>query len=98
VLDLGEDDGSVLLKVKVTPGASQTRYLGEWNGRARIAVAAPPEKGRANRALLAFLAEILSVRDRDLTLVAGHGSHLKTVKIEAIGQGTVRAAFQSRDS
>jgi len=80
-----------LLPVKVVPGASRTRFLGEWEGRARIAVAAAPEKGKANAALAVFLAKLLSVRKRDVIVVAGHTSPLKTIKIEGTDVATVRA-------
>jgi uncharacterized protein (TIGR00251 family) len=69
--------------------------LGEWEGRARIAVAAAPEKGKANAALAAFLAKLLSVRRRDVVVVAGHTSPLKTIRIERVGADAVRAALQS---
>jgi len=68
--------------------------LGEWEGRARIAVAAAPEKGRANVALAAFLAKLLSVRRRDVVVVAGHTSPLKTIRIERVSADAVRAALQ----
>ena len=85
---------AVLLPVKVVPGASRTRCLGEWEGRARIAVAAAPEKGKANAALAAFLAKLLSVRRRDVVVVAGHTSPLKTIRIEQVSADAVRAALQ----
>ena len=83
-----------MLPVKVVPGASRTRCLGEWEGRARIAVAAAPEKGKANAALAAFLAKLLSVRRRDVVVVAGHTSSLKTIRIERVSADAVRAALQ----
>ena len=83
-----------MLPVKVVPGASRTRCLGEWEGRARIAVAAAPEKGKANAALAAFLAKLLSVRRRDVVVVAGHTSPLKTIRIERVSADAVRAALQ----
>ncbi len=84
-----------MLPVKVVPGASRTRCLGEWEGRARIAVAAAPEKGKANAALAAYLAKLLSVRRRDVVVVAGHTSPLKTIRIERVSADAVRAALQS---
>jgi len=68
--------------------------MGEWEGRARIAVAAAPEKGKANAALAAFLAKLLSVRRRDVVVVAGHTSSLKTIRIERVSADAVRAALQ----
>lgn len=84
----------VFLSIKVVPGSSRTRYLGVWNGLAKMAVTAPPEKGKANRAVTALLADLLCVRKRDVTVVAGHAAPLKTVWIENITTGQVRAALQ----
>jgi uncharacterized protein (TIGR00251 family) len=95
VLQLTLVGEAVLLPVKVVPGASRTRCLGEWEGRARIAVAAAPEKGKANAALAAYLAKLLSVRRRDVVVVAGHTSPLKTIRIERVSADAVRAALQS---
>ena len=94
MLQLTLEDEAVLLPVKVVPGASRTRFLGEWEGRARIAVAAAAEKGKANAALASFLAKLLSVRKRDLIVVAGHTSPLKTIRIEGVTVHAVRAALQ----
>jgi hypothetical protein len=94
VLDVTVEDKGLLLRVKIVPAARRTRYLGEWNGRARIAVAAPPEKGRANQAVVAFLAKLLSVPRRDVTVVAGHISPLKTIRIGGVDVDALRAALQ----
>ena len=94
MLKITAEKGAVLLPVKIVPGASRTRYLGEWQGRARIAVAAAPEKGKANAALAEFLAEQLGVSKRSVTVVAGATTPLKTVRIEGASLDAVRAAFE----
>ncbi len=94
MLELGGEENAVLLPVKVVPGASRTRYLGEYDKRARIAVAAPPEKGQANKAVIALLADLLGVRKRDVTVVAGATSVVKTIRIEGVTARTVRTALQ----
>ncbi len=93
VLRLTVEDNAVLLPVKIVPGASRTRFLGEWDGRARIAVAAPPEKGRANRAVLDFLAKRLGAAKKDVSVVAGLTATLKTVRIDRATADAVRAAL-----
>ena len=94
MLDLTAKQNGVIVPVKVVPGASRTRYLGPWEDRVRIAVAAPAERGRANKALIAFLADLLSVRNSDVTVISGCTSPIKTVRIERVSLETVRAAFQ----
>ena len=49
---------------------------------AAMKVAAPPEKGKANDALIAFLASHFKVTRDDVTILSGHGTLLKLVRIE----------------
>jgi uncharacterized protein (TIGR00251 family) len=94
MLDLTTEGNAVLLPVKVVPGASRTRYMGDWSGRAKIAVAAPPEKGKANQAVVALLADLLGVRKRDVVVVAGHASALKTIRIDRVTVAAVQTALR----
>ncbi|RJP33179.1 MAG: DUF167 domain-containing protein [Phycisphaerales bacterium] len=88
-----EQNGVVRLDVKVVPGASRDRLMGEWNGRARIAVTAPPEQGRANAAVERLLARALGVRRRDVKVVQGLTTPLKTVEISGVPADQVREAL-----
>ena len=69
--------------------------MGVHGGAARVAVAAPPEKGKANRAVIALLAEFLSVKKSGVTVVSGHAAPLKTILIEGITPDKVRAFLQA---
>jgi uncharacterized protein len=50
----------------------------------KLRVAAPPERGRANEAAVALLAEALRVQPGDVRLLAGHGSRDKVVEVSGI--------------
>ncbi|HEU4385654.1 MAG TPA: DUF167 domain-containing protein [Anaeromyxobacteraceae bacterium] len=78
---LREEPGGVLLEVLVQPRASRTRAAGEHGGRLKIQLRAPPVDGEANAALLAFLAEALSVRRADVAIVRGLSGRRKTVRV-----------------
>lgn len=71
-----------LLKVQVVPGARRTEVAGRHGDRLKVRVAAPPEKGRANEALLDFLAEVLKVPRRCLGLLGGATSRAKVVVVQ----------------
>ena len=94
VIQAHSQANAVLLPVKVVAGAARTRYLGEFDRRAKIAVAAPPEKGKANKTLLAYMAKLLGVRSGDVSIVAGPTSPLKTLRIENMSVAAVLAALQ----
>ena len=71
------------LKLKVVPGASRDAIVGWMGDRLKMAVTAPPEKGRANAAVVKLLARALGVRRTDLRITAGETSAAKTVVIDA---------------
>ena len=71
------------LKLKVVPRASRNAIVGWIGDRLKVAVTAPPEKGRANDAVVKLLARELGVRQADLRITAGKTSAAKTVVIDA---------------
>ena len=81
----------VLLRVKVVPGASRDAIAGLLGDRLKIRVAAPPEDGKANAALLRFLAQKLGVRESQLEIVAGHGAPRKLVAVTGLSPADVEA-------
>ncbi len=76
----------MILRVKVTPNASRNGILG-WednptSGRClRVRLQAPPVDGKANKALILFLAAELGVPKSRITLKKGKSSRLKTLEI-----------------
>ncbi len=86
-------DGGVLLHVKVVPGASRDRIAGPLGDRLKIQVTAPPEGGKANKAVCVLLAKVLGVAPRDVTMAAGHGQAVKTVKIAGVTTTAITSAL-----
>ena len=73
---VAHEDGSIL-PVAAQPGARQDGVLGERAGALRVAVTAPPEKGKANAAIQALLAEGLGCKAARIALVSGAASRQK---------------------
>jgi hypothetical protein len=74
------------LRVKVIPGSATTALVGAMaDGTLKVRVAAPREKGKANDALVAFLAEHFNVARGAVTIVSGHTAPLKLVRIAKPG-------------
>jgi uncharacterized protein (TIGR00251 family) len=75
----------VMVSVKVHPGARRAGILGrvpDLSGeRLKIAVAEPPEDGRANRAVCAMLAAALALPGRDVAVAQGASSRSKTLHV-----------------
>lgn len=69
------------VRVLVQPGASRSRVVGVHGDALKVAVAAPPERGRANEAVVDVLARQCSVRPGDIRVVAGFASRRKRVHV-----------------
>ena len=67
------------LRVKVVPSASRSEIVGVMGDRLKIRIAAPPEHGKADQALLLLMADWLETKNIDL--IAGHASAEKTVRV-----------------
>ena len=70
-----------MLSIHAQPGAKRTEVAGLHGGSLKVRVAAPALEDRANEALVAFLAGVLGVARRDVTLVAGARSREKRFEI-----------------
>ena len=78
---LGGSPGDWRLEVWVQPGASRTGVQGIADDRLRVRLAAPPIDGRANAALLKFLAGQLDVAPSKTSVLRGDTGRRKTVRI-----------------
>lgn len=76
----------MILTVKVIPRARKNEIVGYENGVLKVRLKAVPEKGEANEELIDFLAEELEIPKSSLTLVRGHTSRIKHVKIEGLDE------------
>lgn len=85
--------GGVEFEVKVVPGSSRTAVAGEYGAKLRVNVAAPPEKGKANKMLVEFLAEALAVRKNDITIVRGEATPVKRIRIAGISIEVLRKSL-----
>jgi uncharacterized protein len=80
---------AVRIALRVSPGARRTEVVGRHGDGWRVRVAAPPERGRANEALVEHLAKILGVRRAGVRVVAGAGSRDKVVEVDGLTAGQV---------
>ena len=71
----------VLLQLSVMPNAKRTQVDGLHDGALRVRLAAPPIDGRANEALVAWLAKSLGVPRRAVVVLRGESSRRKQVAI-----------------
>ena len=72
----------LVLELHVQPGAKRSEFAGKHGERVKIRLAAPAVEGKANEALVEFLAEHYGVPRRCVTIAAGAKSRAKRVVIE----------------
>jgi len=77
------NDG-VLLPVKVVPGSSRTRIAGLLAGSLKVNISAPPEKGKANKKLIEFLAQLLQRPKSSISIHSGSQDPHKQVFVSQI--------------
>jgi uncharacterized protein (TIGR00251 family) len=81
---IAEAEGSVTFTVRVVPRASRNEIVGIHGDALKIRLTAPPVEGRANEALISFLAKRLGVRKRQVEIVAGATSRRKMIRVSGL--------------
>ncbi len=69
------------IRVRIIPNASANEVVGKEAGVYKIRLTAPPIEGRANEALIRFLAERIETSPSRISLLKGHTTKLKTIEI-----------------
>jgi uncharacterized protein (TIGR00251 family) len=89
------------IRLRVAPGAARSDVVGRHGDGWKVRVAAAPERGKANDALVGLLAKVLLVPQADVVVVSGFGSRDKIVAVRGIDatradEALARAAFETR--
>lgn len=74
----------MILELHVQPGASRTEFAGRHGERLKLRLAARALDGKANEALVAFLAEHYKVPKRNVRIASGLKSRRKRVIIDGV--------------
>lgn len=74
----------VTLTLHIQPGAKKTEIAGIHGDALKIRLNAPPVDGKANVALIDFLADLLKIPKSRITLKSGQTSRRKVLLIEGI--------------
>jgi uncharacterized protein len=80
---------STRLRLRVSPGARSADVVGRHGEAWKVRVAAPPEGGRANEAVVRLLADALSLPRDAVTLVSGHRTRDKVVQLAGLDSAQV---------
>lgn len=87
-------DGRLVLRLHVQPRASRSELVGLHGDRLKLRLAAPPVEGRANEALIAFLAETLGLKRQQLELLRGLQGRDKDLLVSGLDEAAVRSRLR----
>jgi uncharacterized protein (TIGR00251 family) len=86
-------DGRITLTLHIQPGAKKTEFAGLHGDALKIRLAAPPVDGKANEALVKFVAETLKLPKSAVNLKSGQTSRRKVLEVTgATGDAVARFA------
>lgn len=86
---------STRLRLRVVPGAVKPGVVGRHGEGWKIRVAAPPERGAANEAVVELVADVLGVARRAVRLVSGHASRDKILEVAGVRPAETEARLAS---
>jgi uncharacterized protein len=95
MIPVSETQEGVRFSVRVAPRASRTGVVGVMGDAVKIALEAPAVEGRANAALVEFVADWLGVRRADVTIIAGEHGRNKVVAIRGRSAAEIHAALEA---
>ena len=82
-------DGSISLTLHIQPGAKKTEFAGLHGDALKIRLAAPPVDGKANEALIRFIADTLGLAKSAVSLKSGQTSRRKVVEVQGASVASV---------
>ena len=77
-------DTKTIIRVRVLPRTSKNQIVGIDGGVFKVKLTAPPVEGKANKALVQFLAKKLGLPKRDIEIVSGEHSREKSIRINGL--------------
>ena len=83
-LKISQDNEDIIFTAKIIPASSKTSLAGILGGMLKIKIAAPAEKGKANKAVIDFLSEKIGVKKNNIAIISGQSSPVKQIRISGI--------------
>lgn len=92
-LNIVSSGDGVLISVRVIPASSRTMIAGTIDGMLKVKLSTVAEKGKANKALIDFLAKRLSVKKNMVKIVSGQTSRIKKLEIRSVKADDILAVL-----
>lgn len=80
-LPIRDTESGATFEVRAHPGAKKSAITGLHGAALKVSLTTPPVEGRANDALIAFLADLLGVSRASITIASGRSSRNKVIRV-----------------
>lgn len=87
------DESGLTIRIKAVPGASRDSIAGMLGDRVKVRVSAPPEGGKANKAIVKLFAHALGCKPGQVSIASGHTNPEKTIAIEGLSVSEAQASL-----
>ncbi len=84
MIKIREMEDGIIIPARIQPNSSKEKIMGEYAEKLKIAVTSPPEKGKANKAIVKALAKWLNIKTSDIQIVSGGKSKDKEIFVRNI--------------
>ena len=95
MIPVHESAKGVSFSVKVQPRARRNAITGTLGDALKLALTAPPVEGRANQAVIEFLAETLEIPRASVTITSGETSRNKVVRVAGVSKRIVEQKLEA---
>jgi uncharacterized protein (TIGR00251 family) len=89
-------DGALLLSLYVQPRASRNELAGRHGDALKLRLTSPPVDGKANKAVIAFLAKLFKVPKSAIVITSGLQSRSKKVLLSGLDEQAVRSLLSGK--
>jgi uncharacterized protein (TIGR00251 family) len=89
------DEAGMVFPVRVVPSASRSEIVGSEGDTLKVRIAAPPVKGKANKALVKLLAKTLGVSGSQVEIISGHKTRRKIVRVYGVDSEALLALMSN---
>jgi uncharacterized protein len=96
-LSANKDIQGTRLAVKVSPNAGKNEITGLKEDVLQVRIAAPPDKGKANKELIDFLSEQLGLKKSAIAITRGLTSRNKVISVTGISREEMIKRLGNRD-
>jgi len=95
MIPVQESAKGIVFVVKVQPRARRNAIIGAVGDMLKLALTAPPVDGRANQAVIEFLAELFEIPRASVTIASGESSRNKVIRISGVSRLIVEQKLRS---